>query len=513
MHFINKKLFKNSNKNSNNNDDNNNNNNNNNNTNSTKNSNINHGINIFNRDTHNNFSNINSYNFSSKMDTKVQLIDEIIKNIKTNHLDRNLITNFNRNKLYYISKQADNKIKIVLPFVFKRDDLLDLNKMGLEGSIARIIECIKEQMKKKNFPELSGNLGKRYVALFEPITVVNSSLKIGSDLWRADEHNYISNNEIHLLLRMIFKDDGNINSNILSISKRIDELSYELNDFIQKIPYRLLEKENISIINQKNLRDRLDELGLVSFIGDNSRPARHYTNVRRHHRIAGPKKGINVPFETPKELNPIELELYDGTIITGLGIKKKEIFIITGRNAQGKTTLMEAIESGQDDHLIGDGREYIITTRNLSKATTGTMQMYGADISLFFEKLPKGIKGTPKDVYGTASGSMTMAYQIQRALSTGVDLILIDEDNSAVNLLVSGLLSNWFEGVKPLSDIIMNERDKLNSAFIIVTSSLDLLTASGDRGIYLEDHEVKYLDIDRFKKELSRYYLSLVNKF
>ena len=436
-----------------------------------------------------------------------QLIDEVIKNITTSHLNRELLTSFNKNKLYYATKQADNNIKVVLPFIFKRDDLLNLNKKGLEGSTARIIECIKEKIRKKKFSELSGNLGKRYIALYEPITVVNSDLNIGSDLWRADRYNYINNNEIHLLLRMIFRD-----RTPKIMAKRIDELTYELNDFIQKIPYKILEKENTSTVNQKDLRNRLKELGLVSFVGDNSKPAREYTKVRRHYRIAGPKKGINIPFETPKELNPIEVELYDGNIITGLGIKEKEIFIITGRNAQGKTTLIEAIDSGQDDHLIGDGREYIITTKNLSKASTGCMQMYGNDISLFFEKLPKGIKGTPKNVHGTASGSMTMAYQIQKALSSGVDLILIDEDNSAVNLLVSGLLSNWFEGVKPLSEIIMNEREKLSSAFIIITSSLDLLTASGDRGIYLEDHEAKYLDIDKFKKELSDYYLKLSSK-
>ena len=441
------------------------------------------------------------------MNSKASLIEDIIKNITSPYLNRKIFTKINYNKVFYAAQQADKNIKIVLPFVFKRDDLINLNKKGLEGSTARIIECIKEEIKKKKFPELSGSLGKRYTALFEPITVINSDLNIGSDLWRADKYNFITNNEIHLLLRMIFKEGAP-----KIMAKRIDELSYELNDFIQKIPYKILEKENINTINQKDLRNRLKELGLVSFIGDNSKPARSYTNVRRHYRIAGPKKGVNIPFETPEELNPIEVELYDGNIITGLGIKEKEIFIITGRNAQGKTTLIEAIDSGQDDHLIGDGREYIITTKNLSKASTGCMQMYGNDISLFFEKLPKGIKGTPKNVHGTASGSMTMAYQIQKALSTGVDLILIDEDNSAVNLLVSGLLSNWFEGVKPLSEIIMNEREKLSSAFIIITSSLDLLTASGDRGIYLEDHEAKYLDIDKFKRELSNYYLKLSNK-
>ncbi|MDK2789972.1 MAG: uncharacterized protein PWP15_479 [Methanothermococcus sp.] len=438
------------------------------------------------------------------MKTKTQLIDEIISNIKTKYLDREKLTKLNKNKLFYVAKQADGNLKVVLPFVFGRSDFLNLNKEGLEGAAARIIEYIKEVIRKGKFPNLSGNLGRRYEALYEPITIINCDLNIGSDLWRADECNYISQDKIHLLLRLIFDEE-----NPKIMGRKIDELAEELNEFIQKIPYNDLEKETINLINQKELRNSLDELGLVSFIADNSKPARSYTRIRRHHRIAGPKKGINVEFKTPMELNPIEVELFDGNVITGLGIKKREVFIITGRNAQGKSTLLEAIECGQDDHLIGDGREYIVTTKDISKASAGTMQMNGQDISLFFQKLPKGINGNPKKVHGTGSGSMTMAYQIQKALSTKTDLILIDEDNSAVNLLVNGLLSSWFEGVKPLSELIMNEREKLTSTFIIVTSSLDLLTASGDRAVYLEDHEVKYLDLDSFRRNLSEYYLKL----
>ncbi|EHP87579.1 P-loop domain-containing protein [Methanotorris formicicus] len=437
-------------------------------------------------------------------ENKFSLIDDIINGIKTEHLDRKKLTKSNKNKLFYVAKQADGKLKVTLPFVFKREDFLGLNKYGIEGSTGYIIKRIKEQIRKGGFSILSGSLSRRYEALYEPITLANCDLNIGSDLWRADRYNHIENENLHLLLRMIFED-----KDTKTIATEIDELAGKLNEFIQKIPYKDLEKETLNIVNQKDLRNRLDELGLVCFIGDNSKPAREYTRIRRHYRIAGPKKGVNVEFKTPMELNPIEVELFDGNVITGLGIKKREIFIITGRNTQGKSTLLEAIESGQDDHLIGDGREYIITTNKVSKATTGTMQMNGQDISLFFQKLPKGIKGNPKKVYGTASGSMTMAYQIQRALNAKMDLILIDEDNSAVNLLVSGLLSKWFEGVKSLAEIIMNEREKLTSSFIIVTSSLDLLTACGDRAIYLEDHEAKYLNLKHFNMELGKYYLNL----
>ena len=87
------------------------------------------------------------------MNSKASLIEDIIKNITTPYLNRKILTKINKNKVFYAAQQADKNIKIVLPFVFKRDDLTNLNKNGLEGSTARIIEYIKGEMKKKKFPE------------------------------------------------------------------------------------------------------------------------------------------------------------------------------------------------------------------------------------------------------------------------------------------------------------------------------------------------------------------------
>ena len=353
-------------------------------------------------------------------------IDEIISYLKGNEfLNTSLLTKYNKNRLYYAVKQPDGNIKVVLPFIFENKNFLKLSeyKEGIEGATQRVIEEIKQEMiKKKRFLPLAGYFGRIYKALYEPLTVVNCDLNLGYDLWRADKYNYIEGDKIYLMLRMIFKE-----KDAKEIAKQIDELCNELHKFIKNISINLLIEETKNIINQKYLRDRLDELDLVCFIANNSKPARRYTEVRRHYRIAGPKD-INIPFECPEELEPIEIELKYGKKVKGLGIKKGEIFIITGRNAQGKTTLLQAIDSGRDDHLIGDGREFIITTKSLSKASTGSMEMSGQDISLFFQKLPPGIKGSPKAVYGTASGSMYMAYQIQRAINNKTKLILIDED-------------------------------------------------------------------------------------
>ncbi|WP_456418769.1 P-loop domain-containing protein [Methanocaldococcus infernus] len=432
------------------------------------------------------------------------MIDEIVKSINSKFLNRKLLTKENKNKLYYAVKQPDGFIKVVLPFCFENKKFLKLEnyKDGIEGATQRVIETIKENV--NNFPELAGYFRRRYRELYEPLTVVNCDLNFGANLWRADKYNYIEKDKIFLILRMVFDREERV-------KERVDEIAEEINKIIENVDINILIDEAKNIIDQKYLRSILKNLGLVSFIANGSRVAREYTEVRKHYRIAGPKKD-NIPFYCPEELEPIEIKLRYRKV-KGLGIKEKEIFIITGRNAQGKSTLLQAIDSGQDDHLIGDGREFIITTKSLSKASAGTMEMRGEDISLFFEKLPEGIKGEPKSVYGTASGSMTMAYQIQKAIKLKKKLVLIDEDNSAVNLLVEGLLNKKFEGVKPLSYIIRKEREKLGeTGFIIVTSSLDLLTALGDRVMIIENHRAYYLNLEEFRKELSNYYKKLAEE-
>ncbi len=43
--------------------------------------------------------------------------------------------------------------------------------------------------------------------------------------------------------------------------------------------------------------------------GPPARPARGFTPLRCHHRIAGPNEGVHIPFRCPRELDPVEVEL------------------------------------------------------------------------------------------------------------------------------------------------------------------------------------------------------------
>ena len=70
-----------------------------------------------------------------------------------------------------------------------------------------------------------------------------------------------------------------------------------------------------------------------------------------------PKKDA-VPFESPKEL----LQTFEacGKKISGMAIPKG-ITIIAGGAYHGKSTLLSALESSVVPHVLGDGREWIVT--------------------------------------------------------------------------------------------------------------------------------------------------------
>jgi len=176
--------------------------------------------------------------------------------------------------------------------------------------------------------------------------------------------------------------------------------------------------------------------------------------------LPGPREDVNIPFTCPGELEPVEVELpASNRTVTGLGIRKSEVFAVAGSNAQGKTTFLDGILAGMDNHAAGDGREQVVTVHGLHTAEATTSLMTGADISMFFSALPPGINGTPRAASGMGSGSMNMASQVQRAIERGAPLLIIDEDRAAPNLLVRSCLQTG--EITPLSEILARDRGKM----------------------------------------------------
>lgn len=315
-------------------------------------------------------------------------------------------------------------LQFSFPLLVRRDLLsgTGLDPAGSDGAVNVLIERIKAEA--YAVPELGPLYGNRipgslrYHDTIEPDMVIHSDDAIGSHLWEADDRNYCDPAGVHLIVCGALPCPSNpVMSDNHRIVLQLAGLAEAVAGLVQKIPLHPLRAAWLSSLDQKLLRRELPKQGLVSFIGDSSRLARTFTRNRLFFRVAGPKERASIPFCCPRELEPVELELpTSNRTVTGLGIRKREVLAIAGSNAQGKTTFLEGILAGMDDHSPHDGRELVVTVRGACSAESTNMGLAGADISMFFHALPPGVSGTIHSVHGTGSGSMMMASQVQNAV-------------------------------------------------------------------------------------------------
>lgn len=190
-----------------------------------------------------------------------------------------------------------------------------------------------------------------------------------------------------------------------------------------------LKEHVVSVERQEYLRGQLSGLGLLSFVANGS------ILPRGSGATAGPMdRSRAVAFQAPKELE-VKLKCPDGTEVAGMGISQG-ITLLTGGGFHGKSTLLEALELGIYNHIPGDGREMVVTDPSAVKIRAEDGRCVSSvDISPFISNLPGGMD-TKKFSTDDASGSTSMATNIQEALEAGCKTLLIDEDSSATNLLV-----------------------------------------------------------------------------
>ncbi len=226
--------------------------------------------------------------------------------------------------------------------------------------------------------------------------------------------------------------------------------------------------------NQESIRERLDELGLVAFVGDRSILPREAGNSQRPM-----PKGKAVPFVSPKSLririglpNPVTREAGAPREITGMGIPKG-VTLIVGGGYHGKSTLLKALEKGIYPHVPGDGREYVVTSRDAVKirAEEGR-RVERVNISPFINGLPGGID-THAFSTDNAGGSTSQAANIVEALEMGADTLLLDEDTSATNFMIrdarmQALVRKEFEPITPFIERIRELYEALGASTILV---------------------------------------------
>ncbi|KAI8820636.1 uncharacterized protein EV422DRAFT_496415 [Fimicolochytrium jonesii] len=202
----------------------------------------------------------------------------------------------------------------------------------------------------------------------------------------------------------------------------------------RSVRFTALDANDISnfvgcVEDQGNLRRQIVAAGLIAFVVDGA------VLPRESGASDLPMRSQNVvAFRSPPSLIR-SFTLPNRGVVKGMGIPKG-ITLIVGGGFHGKSTLLDALQNGVYNHIPGDGREFVVTDDTVSKikAEDGR-SVTSVDISPFINNLPFE-SDTSCWSSEAASGSTSMAANLQEALETGSRGVLLDEDSCATNFLI-----------------------------------------------------------------------------
>ncbi|MBN6811728.1 ABC-ATPase domain-containing protein [Kocuria marina] len=196
----------------------------------------------------------------------------------------------------------------------------------------------------------------------------------------------------------------------------------------ENLDARALQAHVTSHLDAQHLREQLPQRGLVAFVAESAVLPR-----ASGHRDEPLARGA-VPFETPPELR-VELELEDGSTVSGMGIPEG-VTVVVGGGYHGKSTLLQALERGVYSHVPGDGRERVVTLPSaMSVRAEDGRAVSNTDVSPFINNLPTGAD-TRDFSTSNASGSTSQAAATVEAVEAQAGVLLLDEDTCATNLMV-----------------------------------------------------------------------------
>lgn len=229
-----------------------------------------------------------------------------------------------------------------------------------------------------------------------------------------------------------------------------------------------------TIEDQEYLRNKLREEEFIAFIADGS-------ILPRQGNSDFPLKNA-LPFRAPKDKLCV-FDLPNRGSIYGLCLEKGKIISFAGANFHGKTTILNALLVAHYNHVPGDGREFVISIDELPLIAAENRRIIrGIDLSLFMRNIP-GIEDVKFFSTNEASGSTSQAAAIIEALEFGAPGILIDEDSSAVNLLLKDkilarLVPKDLEPITPLIELIDTIKQYGTSVIFAIGALGELLLKS-----------------------------------
>ena len=223
--------------------------------------------------------------------------------------------------------------------------------------------------------------------------------------------------------------------------------------------------------DQVSLQKICREQGYVAFVADGAILPRQSGVSQK------PMKGAK-PFLSPDSMKTKVLLPHKGEI-SGMAIKKG-ITLIVGGGYHGKSTLLNALETGIYHHIAGDGREYVVTDPTAFKIRAEDGRSIAkTDISMFINHLPNG-RDTVEFSTEDASGSTSQAANVAEALESGVKVLLIDEDTSATNFMVR---DEWMARViakekEPITPFLVRARE------LYEIEGISTILVAGSSGAY-----------------------------
>jgi predicted ABC-class ATPase len=242
--------------------------------------------------------------------------------------------------------------------------------------------------------------------------------------------------------------------------------------------------------NQEHIRGELDARGLVAFVADGAVLPRQ---SGASDRPLSTKDAVafrspdstRVSFDLPNAVDGAEH-------IEGMGVPKG-VTLIVGGGYHGKSTLLHALQRGVYPHIPGDGREYVVATRDAVKirAEDGR-RVERVDISPFISDLPYG-RSTTAFTSEDASGSTSQAANILEAIEVGATVLLLDEDTSATNFMVrdarmQALVHKEHEPITPFLDRVRELYDTLGVSTVLVMGGCGDYFDAADRVIMMRDY-------------------------
>lgn len=252
--------------------------------------------------------------------------------------------------------------------------------------------------------------------------------------------------------------------------------------------------------DQQFIREELTRRNLTAFVADGS-------VLPRQSGVSQKPMKDSIPFSSPASLR-VAMKLPHKGQITGMGIPEG-ITLIAGGGYHGKSTLLNALETGVYNHISGDGREYVITRDTALKLRSEDGRFIrDVDISLFINDLPNK-KDTHCFSTLDASGSTSQAAGIIEGMEAGTKLLLLDEDTSATNFMVrdafmQSVISRDKEPITPFLERARDLFEKAGISTILVAGSSGSFFHIADTVIQMDNYQT--LDITNKVKALCAQY-------